>query len=196
MTPDSMVARPVDPLRAYLAGKGIDLETAEHFGVRFERGDGDMRGRIVVPVHNREAELIACAGRALNGAGPAWKFSAGFEPSADLFNHFRALSFWHARYTTPRVVLVEDPFDCMKVHQAGFESVIALMGDTLSLVQEKAIARDFGLVAVMLPNPEAVCDVVCRLARRVHVRIVEIPHRKSVSSLALSEIRDLLIAVH
>ncbi len=52
---------------------------------------------------------------------------AGFRKSAVLFNLHRA-----AASGSDEVVAVEGFFDCMKGHQAGFTSVVALMGTTLS----------------------------------------------------------------
>src|SRR4051812_19131414 len=56
----------VDGGHAYLVGRGISRETAEHFGVGFFSGKGSMSGRVVIPIHNGEGELVAYAGRAVD----------------------------------------------------------------------------------------------------------------------------------
>ena len=72
-----------------------------------------MHDRIVIPIHNPEGELVAYAGRSIDGSEPRYKFPAGFHKSLELFNLHRVRG-------EVSVVLVEGFFDCMKVTQAGF----------------------------------------------------------------------------
>src|SRR5437764_10667134 len=70
---------------------------------------------------------------------------AGFRKSAVLFNLHRA-----AASGSDDVVAVEGFFNCMKVHQAGFTSVVALIGTTLSAQQAKLLRDRFrGLVLLL-----------------------------------------------
>ena len=48
-----------------------------------------MHDRIVIPIHNREGELVAYAGRSIDGSEPRYKFPAGFHKSLELFNLHR-----------------------------------------------------------------------------------------------------------
>ena len=95
-----------------------------------------MAGRVVVPIHNEKGELIAYAGRSIDDAEPRYKLPADFKKSLVLFNLHRAKG-------QGRVVLVEGFFGTMKVHQAGFPSVLGLMGSSLSEEQEKLLAEHF-----------------------------------------------------
>jgi hypothetical protein len=98
-----------------LASGGITSETAEHFGVGFFSGKGSMSGRVVIPIHNERGDLVAYAGRAIDGAEPRYKLPAGFHKSLELYNLHRAIT------TGQRgVILVEGFFDAMKLHQARF----------------------------------------------------------------------------
>src|SRR6185369_3379141 len=71
--------RDIDLSHPYLAGRGISQETAFHFGVGGFSGKGSMRGRVVIPIHNGQGELVAYAGRALNGEAPKYKLPANFK---------------------------------------------------------------------------------------------------------------------
>src|SRR5947209_68500 len=71
--PLACTLRDVDASHPYLAERGITRETAERFGVGFFPGKGSMAGRIVIPIHNAEGELVAYAGRALDGAEPRYE---------------------------------------------------------------------------------------------------------------------------
>jgi DNA primase len=137
----------IDHAHAYLKDRGITEETARKFGVGIFSGKGTMQGRCVMPIHNRNGELVAYAGRSLDGSEPRYKFPAGFHKSQELFNLDRVKG-------EPSVVLVEGFFDCMKVSQSGFPC-IALMGSTMSKVQEDRLAEYFGHVVLMLDGDEA-----------------------------------------
>ena len=125
----------IDHAHPYLNERGLTEETAKTFGVGFFSGKGSMHDRIVIPIHNSKGELVAYAGRSIDGSEPRYKFPAGFHKSLELFNLHRVRG-------EVSVVLVEGFFDCMKVTQAGFPCV-ALMGSTMSKAQEELIRRTF-----------------------------------------------------
>ena len=162
----------IDHRHAYLAGRGIDPETAEYFGVGFFSGKGSMHGRIVIPIENERGELVAYAGRSIDGSEPKYKLPAGFKKSQVLYNLARAVE-----ETDGRVVLVEGFFDCMKVTQAG-HACVALMGCSMSEEQEEQLAAHFRQVIVMLDGDEAgrraAGEIADRLVRKVWVRVVDV----------------------
>jgi len=126
----------IDHAHPYLAERGITEETAREFGAGFFPGKGSMSGRIVIPIHNPTGELVAYAGRSIDTTEPRYKFPAGFRKSLELF-------YLHRVIGESSVVLVEGFFDCMKVTQAGFPCV-ALMGSSMSKVQENLLVANFG----------------------------------------------------
>src|SRR5665213_1210875 len=127
----------IDCSHPYLTERGLTEDIAQTFGVGFFSGKGSMHDRIVIPIHNSEGELVAYAGRSIDGTEPRYKFPAGFHKSLELYNLHRVRG-------EVSVVLVEGFFDCMKVTQAGFPCV-ALMGASMSKAQEKLLG-DFGHV--------------------------------------------------
>ena len=81
-----------------------------------------MRGRVVIPIHDEHGQLLAYAGRSMDGSWPRCRFPAGFAKSRVLFNFHRA-----AAAPCDTVVVVEGFFDCMRVTQARFASVVVLL---------------------------------------------------------------------
>jgi len=135
----------VDCTHPSLADRGISQKTAREFGVGFYPGPGLMRGRLVIPIHNAQGELIAYCGRSLDRSLPRYRVPPGFAKSEVLFNMHRA-----AATKESAVVVVEGFFDCMKVHQAGIPSVVALRGAVLYEPQRGALAGRFRQVILML----------------------------------------------
>jgi DNA primase len=181
----------IDYGHPYLTDRGITKETAEHFGVGFYSGRGTMYGKIVVPIENREGELVAYAGRSIDGSEPKYKMPAGFVKTLELWNLHRALAAG-----SDSVVIVEGFFPCIHVHHSGFPSVVALMGSTLSEVQEALLVSSF-LKAVLLldgdqAGREATASLVTRLVSKMFVKAIALPDGAQPDHLSSEEIRSLL----
>src|ERR1051326_8516073 len=104
-----------------------------------------MHNRLVIPIENETGQLVAYAGRSIDGSEPRYKLPAGFHKSQVLFNLSRA----REENSTGAVVLVEGFFDCMKVTQAE-QVCVALMGCSMSPQQEEQLAAHFRQVMIML----------------------------------------------
>jgi len=185
-TPKDETAQPNKPLKfrldklernyAYLAERGLTLETVVDFGAGF-CAKGMMAGRIAIPIHSPEGEVVAYAGRWPGEPPketPKYKLPPGFRKSLELFNIDRALK----EPPSKPLVVVEGFFDCMKLHQAGYRKVIALMGSTMSQAQEDLIHNHTNAesrIIVMLDEDEAGKtgrdDIGCRLAKFCFVKI-------------------------
>jgi len=182
----------IDHTHAYLGERGVAEETAKTFGVGFFVGKGSMHDRIVIPIHNPEGELVAYAGRSIDGSEPRYRFPAGFHKSLELFNLHRVRGGLS-------VVLVEGFFDCMKVTQAGY-SCIALMGSTMSKAQEGLIEKYFAHVVVMLDGDDAgrvaAEGIVDRLQRILYqVQLVELQNGVQPDQLSADELHRLLVGI-
>lgn len=189
--PLTFTLQKIDHRHPYLSERGITEATAQEFGIGFFPGKGSMHGRIVIPIHNATGELVAYAGRSIDGSEPRYKFPAGFHKSRELFNLHRVVG-------EPSVVLVEGFFDCMKVAQAGFPCV-ALMGSTMSAAQEKYLADHFGLVVLMLDGDDAgrgaTAEIAERLQRSVfQVKTVELDDGVQPDELSEKELKAELDA--
>lgn len=176
----------------YLVQRGIDPATAAEFGVGFYLGPGLMSGRIVIPIRNRHGQLVAYAGRALDDRPPKYKLPAGFRKGLEMFNLHRAVA---AGGMT--VIVVEGYFDCMRLHQAGFPTVVALMGSSLSAAQESGLLHYFARIVLMLDGDvagRAASEVIAtRLSNRRSVQVVRVPDGSQPDQLSCSSIQQLLI---
>ena len=133
----------LDPSHPYLKERGLEAETIKHFGLGF-CSQGILKGRIAIPIEDEQGQLVAYAGRSLNGKRPKYQFPRGFLKSQVLFNYHRVSSTGSAS-----LILVEGFFDVFKVHQAGFPNVVALMGSSLSKAQAELLL-DLGRKLIVL----------------------------------------------
>jgi DNA primase len=187
--PLSFTLQKLDHSHPYVNERGLTDEIARTFGVGVFPGKGSMQGRCVIPIHNAKGDLVAYAGRAIDGTEPRYKFPAGFHKSLELFNLHRVKG-------ELSVVLVEGFFDCIKVTQAGFPCV-ALMGSTMSKAQEELLAEHFGHVIVMLDGDEvgrvAAEGIVDRLRHVVYqVDVTDLPDNLQPDHLSADELHELL----
>jgi DNA primase len=129
----------LDMSHAYFAERGLKAETVAEFGLGY-CAKGSMSGRIVIPIHNGNAELVAYAGR-LPGEPTndqaKYKLPAGFKKSAELFNLHRAIR----EPADLPLVLVEGFFDVIMLWQQGYRKTVAVMGSILSPAQEQFIIQ-------------------------------------------------------
>lgn len=183
--------RGVDGGHPYLCARGIRQETAIAFGIGFYAGPGLLHGRLVIPIHNELGQLVAYCGRALDGAEPRYKFPTGFAKSEVLFNLHGAIA---ARQET--VTVVEGFFDCLRVHQAGFDSVVALMGSALSERQGWLLRQRFRRIVLMLDGDvagqRASAMIATKLAAYVPVRRIELTANLQPDQLSEQAVREIL----
>ena len=179
----------IDHAHPYLTERGVSVLTAQKFGVGFFPGKGSMHDRIVIPIHNPKGELVAYAGRSIDGSEPRYKFPAGFHKSMELYNLNRVKH-------EVSIVLVEGFFDCIKVTQAGFPCV-ALMGSTMSNAQEELIRQHFAHLVVMLDGDEAGRQGAEEIADRAHrlvyrVEVAALSNGMQADQLWEDELHELL----
>jgi DNA primase len=183
--------RGVDPNHSYLEHRGLARATVVEFGVGFYGRPGLLSQRIVIPIQNQRGQIVAYAGRAVDGGPPKYKLPAGFRKGLELFNSHRAIA------TCSRtVVVVEGYFDCMRVHQAGFSWVVALMGASLSIQQERLLLAHFEELILMLDGDaagHAASQVIAaRLSGRCSVATVRLSGGAQPDQMSDGAIRRLL----
>ena len=178
VNPPLKFALTLDPAHPYLEER-VDLETINTFGLGAlpESSRSMMKGRICIPIHNAEGQLIAYAGRypAAEPPGdvPKYLLPKSFEKMATLFNLHRVdpASKW--------VVIVEGFFGAMRLHRLGVP-VVALMGTAISPEQIALLeARKTKFVYLMLdgddPGREAADALLPILARSFLVKVIDLP---------------------
>jgi DNA primase len=91
-----------------------------------------FRGRLIFPILDGQARVIAFGGRALAGEEPKYLNS----PDTPLYQKGQtlyALSLARERIqATRRALLVEGYIDCLMAHQAGFGETVAVLGTALT----------------------------------------------------------------
>ena len=181
----------VDHGHGYLVGRGVDRVAAAAFGVGFYGGPGLMSGRIVIPIQNARSEIVAYAGRALEGKLPKYKLPVGFRKDYELFNLHRA-----SATGSRTVILVEGYFDCLRVYQAQMPWTVALMGSSLSAEQEQALLTRFDRVILLLDGDAvgrtASQTIADRLSRRRSVEVVRVPDGAQPDQLSSTVLQQLL----
>lgn len=166
----------LQPEHPYLSERGLTAETIQTFGLGF-CAKGLLTGRIAIPIHNPDGQLVAYAGR-WPGLPPEgkekYKLPRGFKKSLEIFNLHRAL----AQPAEQPLVVVEGFFDCLNLWQHGIKRVLALMGSSLSAAQEALLRQHLtpqSRVLVMLDEDDAGRrgrdDIAARLAPFAFVHV-------------------------
>jgi DNA primase len=175
----------------YLEQRGVHRSTAARFGVGYYGESGFLQHRIVFPIHDSEGRPVAYAGRSVDGSEPRYLFPPGFRKSQVVFNLPRAM-----REAAECAIVVEGFFDCLRVHQAGCRNVVALMGVSLSEMQEKMLLERFPQLVLMLDGDEAgrraSHQLVERLARKVSVAMIEVADGRQPDQLSSEEVQGVL----
>lgn len=191
VVPLGFTLRGVDSAHPYLASRGIETSTAEQFGIGFYRGSGILTGRLVIPIHNESGQLLAYCGRSVDATEPRYRFPSGFAKSEVVFNLHRAAAAGQSA-----VVLVEGFFDCLKLHQAGVRSVVALMGSALYEPQQRALRRYFQRVILMLDGDAAgrlaTAQCAARLRGHCPVEIADVAEFMQPDGMSADQIRCAL----
>jgi DNA primase len=184
--------RNVDRRHPYLSMRGISDSTAAYFEMGFYSGPGLLSQRLVIPIHDEAGRLVAYCGRSLDGSAPRYKFPTGFPKSQVLFNLHRA-----GAGGEPIGIVVEGFFDCLKVHQAGFRSVVALMGATLYDRQRRLLTEHFRQIILMLDGDtagrRASVDIAAQLERWCPVRVIELPTNTQPDQLPENAVQAILV---
>ncbi len=149
-----------------------------------------MSGRIVIPICNERGQIVSYAGRVLDGA-PKYRQPVGFRKALEAFNLHRA-----AATGSKTVIVVEGYFDCMRIHQVGLPWVVALMGSSLSMEQERQLLRRFDQVILMLDGDAAGRAagqaIKARLSSKCSVTLVQMPDGTQPDQLSAEAIRRLI----
>src|SRR5215813_7203476 len=150
--------------------------------IRNERGDiyDRFRRRLMFPIWNERGKAIGFGGRALMPeAQPKYLNS----PESPLYSKSNVLYAMHlarnAAQKAGRLVVVEGYFDCLSLHQAGIENVVASCGTSLTQ-QQVAIMTRYVPEVVMNYDPDAAGQNAMRrsidllLAKGLRVRILKL----------------------
>ena len=89
--------------------------------------------------------------------------------------------------------MVEGFFDCLKVHQAGYGNVVALLGASVSDRQAELLEKHFRELVVMLDGDEAGRRGSRALAARwPSAHVARVPAGRQPDQLSRGEIQGIL----
>jgi len=166
--------------------------------VKSERGEvyDRFRRRLMFPIWNERGKVIGFGGRALGDAQPKYLNSA----ESPLYTKSYVLYALHlareAAQKAGRIVVVEGYFDCLSLHQAGFDHVVASCGTSLTQQQVALMARYVPEV-VMNYDPDAAGQNAMRrsielvLAKGLRLRILALPGSLDPDDFVRKEGRDV-----
>ena len=126
--------------------EGLSPELLESAGLVVPRKGGNgfydrFRGRVIVPIRDRQGRVIGFGGRSLDGSDPKYLNSPEtevFEKGKHLFGLDQAAS---AIRKDDRAVVVEGYFDVIALHAAGVTNAVASLGTALSGQQITQLCR-------------------------------------------------------
>jgi DNA primase len=163
----------LDPNHASVRRLGFAQSTIEHF----EAGRcsvGIMRGRIAIPIHNANGGLVAYVGKATTAAQEErYKYPDGFRKELEVYNLHRAAR--SQRLGQSGLIVTSGFLDAFRIHEAGFDNVVALLGFTASPEQLSALHRVFGgrpHAALIVKQNPAIGELLSRLCPQFFVRLV------------------------
>ncbi len=94
------------------------------------------------------------------------------------------------------VAVVEGFFDTLKVYQAGFANVVAVMGSELSDTQEKLLVDSFDRVVIIGDGDASgrsfIADATERLSHHLVVRPIALSDGRQPDKMSAEEIRSML----
>lgn len=134
---------PGSPAEEYMRGRGFTDETLHHFDIGYSAN----RSLVTVPMHTDKGMPIGIIGRSITGK--SFKNSKGLPKSKTAWNMHRA------KREGAVGIVCEASFDAMRIHQAGYPNVVALLGGSLSRATKDQLERYFTKIVIMTDNDEA-----------------------------------------
>jgi DNA primase len=131
-------------LTTELERNGVDLAVAARAGLvkSGQRGYYDFyRDRLIVPTYSTTGEVIAFGGRAVGDDEPKY-LNTATTPVYTKGRHLFALNLARRAAQSDRtLIVVEGYFDCIALHQAGFENAVASLGTSFTAEQAAELRK-------------------------------------------------------
>ena len=176
-----------------MKGLGLREEVLLEAGLLVKREDGSkiprFRGRLLFPIHDLRARVVAFSGRILGEGEPKYLNS----PETPIFHKGQLLYNLHvAKHgmrKAERAILVEGQFDVLRTSLAGFEEVVAPLGTGLTDDQAELLRRHTAHVILLYDSD----DPGLRATFRAGDVLLRHKLRVSVATLPQGEDPDTLV---
>lgn len=186
----------LDPEHPLLRARGIQPHTARTFEAGGWPLAGFLEGCVGIRLHDLHGRPLGYAGRRLDDEAAhrlgKWKLPVGLPRAGLLFNWHRARPQHEST-----IVIVEGPFDAMRVWQAGHRCVVALLGSSPTQAQADLLARATTRV-LMLDGDPGGRDGARRLASLLpnrHIHIIDLPDGTDPADLPTPALRSILLSL-
>ena len=187
----------LDANAAFVAAKGIRVDTAARFDSGAFNGAGWLEGCVAVRLHDPQVVPLGYAGRQLHPARISrygkWKLPPLFPRSSTLYNLHRVRPQMRRG-----IVVVECPWGVMRLDQIGVPAV-ALLGTHLSVAQRQLLA-DATRILLLMDGDQAGEDAARRiratLPQGVNVALVRPPDGHDPDDLDDHQLRALTESFH
>ncbi|MDP3911222.1 MAG: DNA primase [Gemmatimonadales bacterium] len=177
------------------AMKGLGLREAVllEAGLLVKREDGSLRprfrSRLLFPIHDLRARIVAFSGRILGEGEPKYLNS----PETPIFHKGQLLynlhTAKHAMRKAERAILVEGQFDVLRLTLAGLEEVVAPLGTGLT-GDQAALLQRYAPHVILLYDSD---DAGLRATFRAGDELLRHKLRVSVATLPEGEDPDTLV---
>lgn len=116
----------LDPSHDALLSLGVTAETFRVFKAGYSNA-GLHRGKLALPLHDRDGRCVGYFGRSLKDESPLFTFAIGHDPSAYIFGAHLV--------TSGELYIVRDPLQVLQAFENGTENVVAFLTDGIAAVQ-------------------------------------------------------------
>lgn len=123
----------------YLMERGFTSETLEYFKAGFSAS----KNMVTIPMHDPSGMPVGLIGRTPSHTDKRFKNSVNLPKSKTAWNFHRAKRHGES------VIVCEASYDAMRIHQAGYPNVIALLGGHVTSYHLAQIGRHFSKVIIM-----------------------------------------------
>lgn len=173
--------------------RGLKRETLRAFDAGYWPKEGFLLNCLAVRVHNRIGQPLSYIGRRLNRVEEnkwgKWKMPPNFPKHSILYNYHRAQP-----YMKKEVIIVEGPWDVMKLWQAGFKNAVALLGVSISQNQMELLKRNKHII-LFLDGDDTGISAAKKLQKKLgpdRTSIYQIPAGYDPASMTEDDIRKRL----
>lgn len=123
----------------YMHSRGFDDNTLTYFEVGYSAN----KNMVAVPMHDPKGMPVGVIGRTPSHTDKSFKNSVNLPKSKTAWN------FHRAKRTGETVIVCEASYDAMRIHQAGYPNVIALLGGHVTDYHIDQIGKHFSTVIIM-----------------------------------------------
>lgn len=154
------------PALEYMHNRGLDDETLKYFQVGYSpervypppyKSRPEM---VVVPMHDVKGNGVGVIGRSI--------VDKVFKNSKNLPKSVTAWNIHRAKREGETVIVCESTFDAMRIHQAGYKNVVALLGGHASPEIIQQLNRYFSRAIIMTDYDKKIFKAKCRACQHIN----------------------------